>query len=134
MNVQATKLELIRTITDTRNKRLLERLKQVVLQAELEAKPADIHVLSEEETQLLSVINKGLPEEMDQRFMELQHRQKEHTLSQEEHQELMDIVDSIEALEAVRLENMIALASLWDISVDQLRNRLGIQAPEPHVW
>ena len=48
--------------------------------------------------------------------------------------ELMGLVDQIEALEGKRLESMIALAQLWNISLEELRERLGIKAPEPHVW
>ena len=51
-----------------------------------------------------------------------------------EHQELMGLVDQVEALEGKRLERMIALAQLWNISLEELRERLGIKAPEPHVW
>ena len=66
--------------------------------------------------------------------MELQAKQKEGGLSEKEHQELMGLVDQVEALEAKRLESMIALAHLWNISLEVLRERLGIKAPEPHVW
>ena len=66
--------------------------------------------------------------------MELQAKQKESALAKEEQKELMGLVDKIEALEGKRLESMIALARLWDISLEQLRERLGINAPETHVW
>ena len=135
MNIQATKLELIRMITDIQSEQLLESLKQLLKEAEIEDKNGErAHALSREETELLTAINEGLPDNVHSRFMELQAKQKEGGLSEKEHQELMDLVDQVEALEAKRLESMIALVQLWNISLEELRERLGIKAPEPHVW
>ncbi len=63
--------------------------------------------------------------------MELQAKQKEGALTEKEHEELMSLIGQIEALEGKRLESMIALAELWNISLEELRERLGIKAPEP---
>lgn len=134
MNIQSTKLELIRMITDIQSEKLLGSLKQFLKEAELEDKKESIHALSDEETKLFTAINKGLPDPLYDRFMELQAKQKESALAKEEQKELMGLVDKIEALEGKRLESMIALARLWDISLEQLRERLGINAPETHVW
>ena len=135
MNIQATKLELIRMITDIQSEQLLENLKQFLKEAEIEDKEGEgAHALSREETQLLTAINEDLPDNVHLRFMGLQAKQKESALSEKEHQELMGLVDKIEALEGKRLERMIALARLWDISLEELRERLGIKAPEPYVW
>ena len=40
----------------------------------------------------------------------------------------------IETQEAERLENLLALSQLWDMSLDDVREKLGINAPEPNVW
>lgn len=134
MNIQATKLELIRRITDIQNEKLLESLQQFLKEAEMEDEKEVAHALSPEETKLFATINEGLPDSLRGRFMELQAGQKEGILSEKEQKELMALVDEIEALEGKRLESMIALAQLWDMPLEQLRRRLGIKAPEPHVW
>lgn len=134
MNIQSTKLELIRMITDIQSEKLLESLQQFLKEAELEDKKEAVHALSPEETKLFAAINEGMPDSLHGRFMELQARQKEGTLSEMEQKELMSLVDKIEVLEGRRLESMIALARLWDMPLAQLRERLGIKAPEPHVW
>lgn len=111
--------------------------------SELEAFAEEVNILlarrkapslSKKETELLAQINKGIPAKILERFQSLREKQKASTLSQEEQMELSNLVDQIENQEAKRLESMIALASIWNISIDQLRERLGIQSPEPHVW
>ena len=135
MNIQATKLELIRIITDIQSEQLLERMKQFLKEAEREGlKGEGVHALSKEETRLFTAINEGLPDSLHYRFMELQAKQKESALTEKEQEELTGLVDQIEALGGKRLESMIALAELWSISLEDLRERLGIKAPEPHVW
>lgn len=111
--------------------------------SELEAFAEEVNILlarrkapslSKEETELLAQINDGIPAEILERFQSLRKKQKASTLNQEEQLELSNLVDQIESMEAKRLESMIALASVWNISINQLRERLGIQSPEPHVW
>ena len=89
---------------------------------------------SKKETALLLAINKGLSEEVLDRLLAVQAKQKAGTLTEAEQMELHQLIDKIEVQEGERLEHMIALASLWGITLDQLRERLAIQTPEPHVW
>ena len=89
--------------------------------------------LSKEETELISEINKGIPDTTLERFQSLRERQNAIDLDKEERKELEDLVNQIEQFEAQRLQKMIILASVWKISLDELRDRLGIQAPEPHA-
>lgn len=84
--------------------------------------------------ELLFVINKGLPEEIHARFIELHTKQKGGDLSEGEPEELMGLADAIEAAEAERLGKMIALAGLWGITLEELRKRLGGEEPEVYVW
>ena len=89
--------------------------------------------LSKEETQLIARINQGIPLEVVERFQQLRDKQSGSSLFSKEKEELANLVDQMEAQEAKRLEDMITLAGIWKVSVDELRIRLGIQAPEPHV-
>lgn len=156
MNIQATKQELIRMISEIQSETLLENLRQYLKKVEIEEKKTGIHVLSEQryvgyksvkqnktkdnhvlskkETRLLTAINKGIPEAIRDKYNDLQTRRKEGAISESEREELLNIVDRVEAIEGERLENMIALAELWNMTLGQLRERLGIKAPEPHVW
>ncbi|MEZ5039823.1 MAG: hypothetical protein R2828_08025 [Saprospiraceae bacterium] len=130
MNIQATKLELIKMITEIQSEKLLGNIKDFISQAEKK----QIKSLSKRESDLLLAINEGIPEEMHTRLLALQTKQKKHSLSLNEQQELHSLIDAVEELDGRRLENMLSLSKLWDISLDQLRLRLDIKAPDPHVW
>lgn len=90
--------------------------------------------LTQEETQLLLQINQGISIEVLDRFYAIQKKQRESALSTDEQSEMEELVKEIENVEAKRLESMISLAGLWEITVDELKERLGINAPDPHVW
>lgn len=90
--------------------------------------------LSEQETVLLKKINKGIPSKISKRFHELQTKQRNSTLSSKERKELNNLVNAIEMTEANRLESMIHLSQLWNISLEQLREKLQIKPNEPYVW
>ena len=89
--------------------------------------------LSEEETALLMQINQSIPKHVSERFQMLRKKQSAAGLDPEEQAELTRLVDQIEQLEAERLAKMITLAGLWDLSIDELRRRLGLEPPEPHA-
>lgn len=84
--------------------------------------------LSERETILLKEINKGIPAKISERFHELQTKQRQSTLSSKERKELNNLVDTVEMIEANRLEAMIQLSQLWNISLNQLREKLQIKS------
>ena len=90
--------------------------------------------ISLEETQLLLAINKGLPKEILERLHALQLKQRNKGISPDETKELEEIIYIIEKQEAERLENLLALAQSWDMSLEDVREKLGINAPEPNVW
>ncbi|MGB0929392.1 MAG: hypothetical protein ACPGVB_01360 [Chitinophagales bacterium] len=90
--------------------------------------------LSEQETILLKQINKGIAPNISNRFNELQQKQRTSKLNNKEQDELNTLVDNIELQEAKRLEAMITLAQIWNISLEELRNKLQIKPNEPYVW
>jgi len=90
--------------------------------------------LSKKETTLLRKINKGIPVQKSKRLLTLQTKSKSGSLSVEEETELTKVIDYVEELEVKRLQNMIALAKIWKMSLEQLREKLGIPTPPVHVW
>ena len=90
--------------------------------------------LSKQETTLLQKINKGIPARKSKRLFALQTKSKSDALSVAEEKELTKLVDYIEEVEVKRMQNMIALAKIWKISLEQLRKKLGIPSPPVHVW
>src|SRR5437879_3741217 len=59
--------------------------------------------LSTSESDLLLIINRGLPEDLQRRYRELIAKRGQQTLSPEEQSELLRLSDQVEQLEAERL-------------------------------
>ncbi len=129
MNMQSTKLELIKMIADIQSESLLERIRQFLQEIEREEK-SPVPSLSREEAELLVKINEGLPEDAQLRHNELLAKSADETLTESEHRELLRLNAKAEAQSAERLTYLLQLAALWDTSVDEVMERLGIQPPE----
>lgn len=90
--------------------------------------------LTRKETDLLKSINQGISPAILSRFDELQLKQKTESLTSSEKDELTQLIDVTEVAEVKRLQSLTVLAGLWKVSVEVLRQKLGINAPEPHAW
>lgn len=130
MNMQSAKLELIKQIADIQNEELLGRVRQLLKEAENEVKVSrKPPALSKEEAELLLKINEGLPEEVQDRYNELLSKQAEETITEAEHEELTRLVPQAEAKTAERMKYLVELARLWQTTVDEAMERLGIKPP-----
>ncbi|MBF2079844.1 MAG: hypothetical protein IGR76_15325 [Synechococcales cyanobacterium T60_A2020_003] len=85
--------------------------------------------LPQRETELLEQINRGLPEPIQQRYDALQIKLHEESILPEEHQELLGLIDTVEQASADRLQALIELAQLRQISLDALMHQLQIHHP-----
>ena len=83
--------------------------------------------LSEEESELLLAINRGLSGEMAERYRELIRRRQAGTLGPEEHRELLRLTDEVERQQAERIENLSELARLRGLPLVALMEELGIR-------
>lgn len=79
------------------------------------------------ESELLLKINHPLPAELQQRYDELLARRDARALSPAEHQELLQLTDQVELLEAERMAHLIELARLRQVSLEELMRQLGLQ-------
>jgi hypothetical protein len=86
--------------------------------------------LSQEETELLEAINRGIPPETRDRYAALIARRRESTLTPEEYQELVRLGDEVEVMDARRAEQLATLAHLRGVSLDEVMQSLGIRAPQ----
>ena len=82
--------------------------------------------LPQNETELLQQINRGLPADIRQRYDALNAKLHDETITPQEHEELLTLIDRIELADAERMQRLIALARLRDMSVDTLIEQLGI--------
>jgi hypothetical protein len=85
--------------------------------------------LSEREARLLREIYRDKRPGFQERFDELNAKRRAFTLTPEEHQELLRLVDESEAFTARRLEALAELAQLRQASLPALRKQLGLKAP-----
>lgn len=85
--------------------------------------------LPKEETRLLEKINQGLPPDVQRRYDELIAKRRAETLTSEEHQELLALIDHIEQADAERVQTLTELAQLRNVTVTTLMTQLGIRRP-----
>jgi hypothetical protein len=83
--------------------------------------------LPQQEVRLLRKINRGVAPAVRQRYMELHDRLLDETLSDEEHDELLGLIEIIEKADADRLKHLIELAQLRNTTLDALMDQLGIR-------
>ncbi len=126
ITAQASTEELLRSVASLPAAELDQFVARVLaLRARLKA-PS----LPEQEATLLRKINSsGLSTTQQQRFAELDHKRQEGTLGGIEHQELLCLIDEMEALNVGRMRNLTLLAQLRQVSLTTLMQDLGIAVP-----
>jgi hypothetical protein len=82
-----------------------------------------------EEAELLQKINQGLPPDVQQRYDELTAKRQAETLTPDEHQELLALIDRIEQADAERVQALAELAQLRNVPVTTLMAELNIRRP-----
>ena len=89
--------------------------------------------LPSSESDLLQRINQGLPYNTQHRYDELRDKLRREELSAEEHKELLELVHVVEQAQADRLQHLIALSQLRQVSLEELMQQLDIQQSPVHV-
>ena len=90
------------------------------------------HRLSSREADVLLKINQGIPPTVQQRYDELMERRDARTLTPEEYQELLELTDRVELLDAERMEYIVKLARLREQPLHILLEELGM-SPSAHA-
>ena len=85
--------------------------------------------VSTREEDLLATIHVGLPKTTWDRYHELIARPRAETLTEEEHAELIQLSDRVEAMNVSRLEKLVELANLRGVKLETLMDQLGIRNP-----
>lgn len=84
-------------------------------------------MLPQREAELLEQINQGLQEETQQRYDALQIKLQAELITPEEHQELLSLIETVEAATGERLEALVELSKLREVSLDVLMEQLGLE-------
>lgn len=85
------------------------------------------------EADLLQKINQGLPADVQQRYDTLRAKLQNEMITEAEHQELLTLVDVVEQTDTERLNHLIALSQLRQVSLDDLLKQLEIRQPPIYV-
>lgn len=79
-----------------------------------------------EESILLQKINQGLPVAIQQQFDDLNEKRRDETLTDEEHQALLALIEQIEESDVERVKDLGQLAQLRNVSLSVLMKQLGL--------
>ncbi len=78
------------------------------------------------ETDLLQQINCALPEATQSRYNELRAKLRQGSINLQEHQELLVLVAIVEKADGERLQHLIQLSQIRQVSLSDLLHQLGI--------
>lgn len=84
-------------------------------------------VLTNSETELLKRINTSAPPVIQKRYNALVKKRKNETIGEEELLELIELTSYMEALGVKRLQYLLELAKLRNITLDQLTEQLQLK-------
>ncbi len=84
-------------------------------------------VLSQNETELLKKINTVAPSVIQKRYNSIIGKKNQEALSELDYQELIELTTYMENLNNKRLENLLELAKLKNISLDEMIEQLQIK-------
>jgi hypothetical protein len=82
------------------------------------------------EDELLREIHRQLPSDLQPRYDELVAKRRAETLTQEEYEELLRLTDEVETHNTRRVESLVQLSLLRQVTVDQLMKDLGLHWPD----
>lgn len=85
------------------------------------------------EIELLQKINQTLPDEVQRQYNDLSAKMRLGVITPNEHQELLKLIDIVEQNDSDRLQHLIQLAQLRNISLPELMQQLDIHPPAVHV-
>lgn len=85
------------------------------------------------EIELLQKINQALSEEIQQQYNDLSAKMRSGVITPNEHQDLLKLIDIVEQTDADRLQYLIQLSQLRNISLPELMQQLDIHPQPVHV-
>ena len=120
-----TKEEILEAVDQLSTPDLEEFVSQAIVIRARRREPS----LSHSESVLLLQINQGISPELRWRSDELNAKSNNETLMPEEHFELLQLIDKIEAANVERTKLLATLADMRGVSLSKLMQDLGIISP-----
>ena len=85
------------------------------------------NILPQRESELLEAINESVPSKLQFQYDTLAIKLNNETISEEEHKQLLKIIGKLEQKKAKKLEYMMELARLRNITLKELAHQLQMQ-------
>jgi hypothetical protein len=117
-------IQLIESLVETIH--TLSPEEQTILWQKLDYAPLSESILRQK-------IDRTLPPIIQQRYDDLRAKLQAETLTAREHQELLDLTDTVEQFDVERLQHLLALSQLRHISLPELLRELNISTPAVYV-
>ena len=128
IQVQASREELLQAIQQLDKTEFAGLVTEILSLRAQRAAP----ILSADETALLQRVNQHLTDADQRRRAQLLENLAAETLTAEEHTELIRLNDEAERLNAQRLEALVQMAALRQVSLRQVMQDSGLE-PETHA-
>lgn len=131
MNIEAKKLSIIQQILSIDNANIIQELEVKIAQLvhKTQNEPQTLSTLSEEVSSLILKINEGLPKKIQKQYSDLSLKSVQGTLTVKEQEALLILIPKVEKKTVERLKYLIELSQLWDMSVDEVMEKLEIHPP-----
>ena len=84
---------------------------------------------TERELELIKIIYSTLGKKVQERYNELTQKNLEETISEDEHKELLVLVEEFEEHNVKWLQALVELAQLRAVSLDVIKKQLGVDNP-----
>jgi len=123
VEVPLTSEQLLRGVGQLSSSDLEEFVQRVLMLRAQRRAPC----LPREEADLLIEINRSLPVETQRRYSELIAKRREEALTPAEYGELLRLTNEVEAHDTRRVQNLVKLSLLRQVTLDQLMQDLGIR-------
>jgi hypothetical protein len=117
-------IQLIESLVETIH--TLSPEEQTILFQKIDGVPATENILMQK-------IDRPLPPVIQERYNNLRVKLQSQDLTLAEQKELLDLADTIEQFDAERLQNLLALAQLRQVTLPQLLQQLNISTPAVYV-
>lgn len=85
------------------------------------------------EIKILQKINETLPDELQKQYNDLSAKMRSGIITPKEHDDLLKLINMVELADVERLQNLIHLSQLRNISLVELMQQLGIHSQPVHV-
>lgn len=124
VEAQVTSEELLKAIRQLSRQELEQLFDQIV---ELRSGNAASR-LSLTESELMAKINQPIAADRRRRYHELLDKRRAQQITEAEYEELLRLTDEVEQGDAKRVQCLVELARLRNLSVDELLSQMGIRA------